>query len=126
MARPAPAATRALAILDLLAANPDDVFTLAELGKRLDLSAGSAHAIVNAMAEAGYLVRHPTNRSYSLGPAVVAIGNAALDRHPVIAAARDEMKRLADDFDAECMASMPVGDEIVIVGRAGRPHPHRP
>jgi len=126
VARPAPAATRALAVLDLLAANPEESFTLSTIAKRLGMSMATAHAVLHAMVEAGYLVRHPEHRTFSLGPAVVAIGNAALDRHPLIALAREEMQRLAAQVDAECMASLVVGDEVVVVGRAGRPHPHRP
>jgi hypothetical protein len=57
---------------------------------------------------------------------VVVAGNAALDRHPIIDMARDEMRRISAALDLECMAAWPVGDELVIVGRAGRPNPHRP
>lgn len=124
--RPAPSATRALTILDLLAGHPNEAFTLTDIARDTGINVASAHAILNAMVEAGYLVRHPAHKSYTLGPSVVAIGNAALDAHPVIAVARAELKRIADELDLECMVSVPFGDELVVVGRAGRPNPHRP
>jgi DNA-binding IclR family transcriptional regulator len=126
MSRPAPAATRALRILDFLAAHPTESFTLSEMAKHLDLSLGSAHAVLNAMTEAGYLVRHPSHKTYRLGPSTIAVGHAAVESHPIIDIARDEMRRIAQELDLECMASVPLGDELVMVARAGRPRPGGP
>ena len=53
MARPAPAVDRAVEILDFLADNPRDAFSLSELARRLDLNKASAHAILNALTDRG-------------------------------------------------------------------------
>jgi DNA-binding IclR family transcriptional regulator len=90
------------------------------------MSLGSAHALLDAMTSAGYLVRHPSHKTYRLGPSTIAVGHAALESHPIIEVARDEMRRIADDLDLECLASVPLGDELVVVARAGRAHPGRP
>jgi DNA-binding IclR family transcriptional regulator len=121
-----PAAARTLAILDHLAANPLESFTLSEIARELSISLGSAHALLEAMTSAGYLVRHPSHKTYQLGPSTIAIGHAALESHPVIEVAREEMRRTADDVDLECLAAAPLGDELVVVARAGRNHPGRP
>jgi DNA-binding IclR family transcriptional regulator len=126
VSRPAPAATRALRILDFLAAHPTESFTLSEMAKHLELSLGSAHAVLNAMTDAGYLVRHPSHKTYRLGPSAIAVGHAALESHPIIDIARDEMRRVAQDLDLECLASVPLGEELVVVARAGRPRPGGP
>jgi DNA-binding IclR family transcriptional regulator len=126
MSKGVPAAARTLAILDFLAAHPTEAFTLSELARELDISSGSAHALLTAMADAGYLVRHPSHKTYRLGPSTIAVGHAALESHPAIEIARDEMRRVADDLDLECLASAPLGDETVVVARAGRSHPGRP
>jgi DNA-binding IclR family transcriptional regulator len=120
MARPVPSADRTVALLDFLAAHPDERFGLSELARRLDLSKATAHALTAALTGAGYLVRHPVDKSYSLGPALIAIGNAAASREfAVVEYARDEMRRLADELHVLCVASATIGDEIVILGRSG-------
>jgi DNA-binding IclR family transcriptional regulator len=115
-----------LAILDFLALHPTETYTLSELARELEIGSGSAHALLTAMTEAGYLTRHPSHKTYRLGPSTIAVGNAALESHPAIDIARDEMRRITDDLDLECLASAPLGDEVVVVARVGRPHPGRP
>ena len=126
MARPAPAATRALLVLDLLASKSDREFTLAEVARRVGMSVGSAHAILHAMSDAGYVTRLADNRRYVLGPMAVAVGQAASHRNRAIAAAREELVRLAQEVPADCSLCARVHDEVVILERVGRPNPHRP
>jgi DNA-binding IclR family transcriptional regulator len=114
MARPAPAVERAVHILDLLAAEREPL-TLSELARRLEMNKASAHATLNALVDAGYLLRHPTRKDYRLGPRLMAVGEAARDQYPVVDFARDELRRLSDDLSMECVASTAIGDEMVIV-----------
>lgn len=123
MARPAPAVDRAVEILDFLADNPRDAFSLSELARRLELNKASAHATLNALTDRGYLLRHPTRKDYRLGPRLIAVGEAARDQYPVVEFAREELRRLSEELGTECVASAPVGDEMVIVDRAGPVHP---
>ena len=123
MARPAPAVDRAVEILDFLADNPRDAFSLSELARRLDLNKASAHATLNALTDRGYLLRHPTRKDYRLGPRLIAVGEAAREQYPVVEFARDELRRLSEDLGTECVASAPIGDEMVIVDRAGPVRP---
>jgi DNA-binding IclR family transcriptional regulator len=119
MARPAPAVDRAVDVLDFLADNPRDSFSLSELARRLDLNKASAHAVLNALVDRGYLLRHPVRKDYRLGPRLIAVGEAAREQYPVVEFARDEQRRLSEDIGTECVASAPIGDEMVIVDRAG-------
>jgi len=119
VARPAPAVDRAVEILDFLADHPQDAFSLSELARRLDLNKASAHAVLNALVDRGYLLRHPTRKDFRLGPRLIAVGEAAREQYPVVDFARDELRRLSADLGTECVASVPVGDEMVIVDRAG-------
>jgi DNA-binding IclR family transcriptional regulator len=126
VARPAQSADRALAVLDFLAAHPTESFTLSQLGSELGINVSSMHSVLSAMTARGYLVRHPTHRTYRLGPSTMAVGHAALESHPVIGVARDEMGRLADETGLESLAAAPLAGELVVVARVGRPHPYRP
>jgi len=123
MARPALAATRAVEVLGYLAAHPTESFTLTELSQRLDINRASLHAVLGTLEEAGYLARHPVHRTYGLGPAVIALGHAALERHRALDYARDEMRSLAALLDLEVLATVRVGTDMLAVGRAG---PHQP
>ena len=119
MPRPALAATRAIAVLNFLAAHPRDAFTLSDLASALDINVASTHGLLAALTEAGYVVRHPRLRTYGLGPAVAALGSAALERHTVIDVARDAARDLAAELGLEVAVTAPAGDEIVILSRAG-------
>ena len=50
-------------------------------------------------------LRNPVEKSFTLGPALVAIGEAAAAAPSVDIAqyARDEMRALADEFGVQCM-----------------------
>ncbi|MCU1484275.1 MAG: hypothetical protein JWN67_1021 [Actinomycetia bacterium] len=119
MSRPALAATRAISVLNFLAAHPADEFTLSDLAARLDINVASAHALLGVLTDAGYLVRHPRLRTYTLGPSVVALGSAAMERHAAIDLARDAARGLAGELDLEVAVTAPAGDDIVFLARAG-------
>ena len=124
MARPAPAIERTVALLNFLASRPGESFSLSELSRRVGIAKPTAHAMLAALTDAGYLLRHPAEKTYTLGPALVAVGAAAAAREvDLVAYARDEMTRLADELHVEVVASAAVGDEIVILARAGEPEP---
>ncbi len=123
MARPAPAVERTTALLDFLAAHPTQPWSLSELARRLDLNKATAHSMLTALTDAGYLVRHPIRKDYALGPALIGVGRAALEQYPVVDFARPEMRRLADDLGLECLASASVDGDMVILDRIGTPRP---
>jgi DNA-binding IclR family transcriptional regulator len=122
MPRPALAATRAIAVLNYLAAHPRESFTLSDLASALDVNVASMHGLLAALSEAGYVVRHARLRTYGLGPAVAALGSAALERHTVIDVARDAARDLANELGLEVAVTAPAGDEIVILSRGGEHH----
>jgi DNA-binding IclR family transcriptional regulator len=119
--KPAPAVVRAARLLDVFAARPRGVFSLTQLANAIDVSLPSALAILEALSRQGYVVRDPKQKTYRLGPALVAVGQAALVSHPAIEAAQQEATLLAREVSAECVGSMIGGDDIVFVATAGRP-----
>jgi len=90
---------RALAILDLLMANPHQAFGLTEMTRRLNLNKATCHAILTTMATYGYLVQHPKTKAYRLGPSIIAAGHAAFSEFPVLEYARPELEALEDELD---------------------------
>lgn len=123
MARPALSAVRALEVLNFLASNSPEQYSLSDLGAQLGINLASAHAVMAALLDAGYVVRHPRLRTYSLGPAVAALGSAALQCHPAVDHAREEAKRLSGELDLAVAVTALAGEEIVFLARIGE---HRP
>jgi DNA-binding IclR family transcriptional regulator len=121
MARPSPGVERAIAVLDFLAAHPGEGFTLSELARRLDLNKATAHSLLATLTEAGYLLRNPTRLTFQLGPSLIALGAAAQSQFEAADFAREEMRSLSDELGLECLATTAVGDEMLIVSRAGPP-----
>jgi DNA-binding IclR family transcriptional regulator len=116
-------AARAIAVLDHFTTHPGRPFTLSELSAVLGLSPSSLTSVLQALSDAGYLIRHPRHKTYELGPALVAVGHAARARHPVVDLARPELAALAEGFDADCLGSVLSADEILVLvveGRASR------
>ena len=123
MARRSPAVDRAVAVLNHLAAAPRQRFTLSELARDLDLNKATAHALLATLVDVGYLVRHDDDKTYALGPALIAIGNAALESYPAATLAQEPMDRLSQELDLSVVASAAIGGEIVILASAGTPRP---
>lgn len=126
MARPAPAASRAIQIFDLLVTHPTERFTLSELVRRTGMSLGSAHATLAVLEGSGHVSRNATTRAYSLGPALVVAGVVALEHHPAIDAARQVIEPLAEELGVEVLISARTVDEIIFVARSGQHSPFGP
>ena len=115
---------RVVDVLNFLAAHPTEAFTLSELAEHLELSNGSAHRVLTTLTEARYLSRHPKHKTYSLGVALVAIGQAALEKHRGIDIARREMARLTDELSVQCIATAIVDNEMLFLAKEGMPQTH--
>ena len=118
MARPAPAAARALKIIDLLVTHRGEQFTISDIARRTGTSLGSTHAVLAVLEETGYLSRHPVRRTYGLGPALVSAGMAALEQHPAIRVATEQINKLAAELEADVVVTAATPAEIVFVAVA--------
>ena len=116
---------RVMDVLNFLAAHPTENFSLAEIARHLTLSNGSAHRILTTMAAAKFLTRNEKQRTYSLGLAMVAIGQAAVEKHRGIEVARREIARLAVELNLQCSANTVIEDEVVVLVKEGSPQSHR-
>lgn len=112
---------RPLRVITFLAAHATEAFTLAEIARLLGLSKGSAHRVMTALTDAGFVSRHPRHKTYTLGMALVAIGQAALERYPGIGIARREMARLKAELNVGFGATAIVNDEYLLLAREGTP-----
>jgi DNA-binding IclR family transcriptional regulator len=116
----APAVVRATKVLDFFVSRPGQPFTLAEVADALSVRPGTLLTILQALIDRGYLARHPRHKTYVLGPALIAAGQAALSPHPIVDVARQELARLADQSGIECSATLVIGNHFVVVASSGR------
>ncbi|MER5181590.1 helix-turn-helix domain-containing protein [Streptomyces sp. NPDC002896] len=121
MVRPALAATRSVAILSFFAAHPGGSFTLSEISSALGINLASTLSVLQALEDAGYLVRHPRRKTYELGPYPVALGDAALRGNPAVDLARGRMRALAEELGTETVISAAVAEDVVILATEGTP-----
>lgn len=113
MARGGLSATRATEIIDFLTSRGTTAFTLSEIAKELGINVASTHAILQALTKSGHLSRHPKHKTYTLGPALVAIGHVALRNHTLIARAETAAAELSRSQGVEVLLSMRAGDTVL-------------
>ena len=119
MQRAALAANRSLDVLSFLAANPSQGHTLTELARGLGVNPSSMHGILAVMTDSGFLLRHSSHKTYRLGPMAAAVGQASYEQNPSIDLARQELARLADEFDLQAAVVASIDDAMIVVGRHG-------
>ena len=91
---PSPAVRRAGDLLGHLARHPTASFSVSELARVVDVPRATCDAILQALAEHGYVNRR-ADRRYELGPSCIALGDAARAANPVLQAAAGEAEALA-------------------------------
>ncbi|MFT5222859.1 MAG: DNA-binding IclR family transcriptional regulator, partial [Glaciecola sp.] len=103
MARRSPAIERCVAVLNHLAAKPDEQYTLSELARDLELNKATAHAMLATLVDEQYVMRDPDTLAYSLGPALIAVGTAARATYPAARLAEAPMAALSEDLQLTCL-----------------------
>jgi DNA-binding IclR family transcriptional regulator len=117
--RASPPTARVVAVLDFLARHPHDGFGLSELARRVDLSKPTCLGIVTTLVDAGYLVRDPQQKTYRLGPRLIALGHTAQEALRVNPSAREELRRLSTAFHTTAALAAVVDDRITLLELVG-------
>ncbi len=117
MSRSSPGVWRVAAILNFIADHPGQAFALTDLVRSLKLSRATCHALLTGLVEVGYLYR-TSDKTYVLGPALVAIGRTAADHFSPLQVAKPEMRALADQYDVVCGAYFLEADLLHLRDRA--------
>jgi DNA-binding IclR family transcriptional regulator len=91
----------------------------ADLARAGGVSQATCHSILLTLADAGYVVRDAETRTYTLGPALVALGAAATASFPEVRAARPELVLLSDGTGLPVSAARVVDGAITVVDIVG-------
>ena len=126
MSRPSPQTDRIVTVINLLAAHPEEGFTLSEIARRLGVGKATCSPMLVALTSAGFLVRHPTRKTYRLGPALITAGQAAAAGFPALEIARPVLVDLSNELGVVAMAVARAGDQLQLVDLAWDHRRHTP
>jgi DNA-binding IclR family transcriptional regulator len=113
--RPSPQTERVIALIDVLAARPHEALTLAEVTRRLGVNKSTCFSMLQALTEVGWLLRDPFHKTYRLGPALVAVGQAASSGFPALEFARPAMIELSRGVGSHCVALAVAPEHVTVV-----------
>jgi DNA-binding IclR family transcriptional regulator len=108
----APGATRALAVLSLLAASGEPL-PAAAIARRLGLPRSTTYHLLAAMAEQAFVVHLPEEQRWGLGVAAFEVGSAYLRQDALTRLATPLLGRLADDVGAAAQLAILHGRETL-------------
>jgi DNA-binding IclR family transcriptional regulator len=117
MPRNSPAVDRVVSVLDFFAEHPQQSFNLSQVIRSLRISRATCYGMLSALVERGYLFRN-TDKTYVLGPTLLAIGRNADQSFSALDVARLELRKLADEFDVVAVAMFAENGQLVIRERA--------
>jgi len=112
------AVRRVTAVINAMSRNPEEPYRLSELSSQLEISPATLHSLVTTLCDVGWLVRHPADKTFSLGPQLIVAGRSAERSFPALRLAESEAHSLAERFGVTCTVSAEVGDVVRVVATA--------
>jgi hypothetical protein len=95
--------------------------TLSQLARVLDLNLSTCQTILTALEASGFVVRSSQTKAYTLGPALMVLGDAARALTPLLARACRVIDELHGEIGYGCTLLMASGDELIVAHRTGQP-----
>lgn len=105
---------RVLDIIELLGRPGEHDIRFSDVVRELDLSQGTAHAILKTLSDRGWVTRDPATKAFTLGPALTLIASGLDSDRPLTRIARTAVRRLADATEMAASVLERVGDDLVI------------
>jgi DNA-binding IclR family transcriptional regulator len=121
---PSPPTGRVVEVVEFLGDRTGDTFTSTEIARHLGTNRSTTLAILRTLVATGWATVDRHGR-YGLGPALIAVGEAARASLGLIDVARAEMQPLADRLGLEAMGAVPAGDRLVVAVTVGGDGLHR-
>jgi DNA-binding IclR family transcriptional regulator len=114
-----PPTQRVVRILNLLAREPDERMSASVIARRLELNLATCQAILATLTETGFVVRSSEDRTFTLGPALVRLGEAARSLNPALTVVGEALERLHAETGYACAAAVVRDDHLVVARRVG-------
>ena len=113
--RTSPPTQRVVEVLDFLARHPHDRFGISEIARRTGQSKPTCLGIVTTLSESGYLVRDAEDKTYRLGPSLIALGHVAQESMHAGPSAREELRALSSAYGTTAALAAIVDDRITLL-----------
>lgn len=110
----APVVTKAFRLLEVISRRQEGA-GISEIARILNISKGTVYGVAAALEDAGALVRDPVTKRYSLGFSLVELGRRARKGFDLNSAARPNMKRLMERFNASVFLGVLNGNHVTII-----------
>ena len=108
--------TRSLMLLEKVSENVQGM-PLSELSASLDLAPSTAHRLLNALLNLGYLDFDETRNLWSVGLKAFTIGNAYLKKRDVVVQSRPFMRDLMMEVGETCNLAILEGRSVVFLSQ---------
>ena len=86
---------------------------MSQIARAVNVNTASCHAILTELAERGYVARNPALKTYTLGPSLVSMGNAAMRSQLLIARAEAAAQVLSREHGIPVFLTRAIGNEVV-------------
>ena len=110
-------------LLWVMASEPDRWWSLADLARETGASKATAHGVLLALVDEGFVRRRDVPVSYALGPSLVQLGERAQASVDLAGAAGPVLAALSDATGCTAMVGAVRGHEIAVVAAVSVPHP---
>ena len=107
-------AERVLDVVELLSRPESGGHRFSDVVRELGLSQATAHSILKTLCDRGWATRDPISKKFDLGPAVALVADRLEAARPLLAVAREAIRRLVDATSAPASVVERTGDELVI------------
>src|SRR5262245_60194181 len=118
--RSVPVLTRALKILELLAASPNGL-TLPDVSRKLEIAKSSAHCILLTIMRHGYLTRSSQTRRYVLGTKLFSLAHQASPGQLLREKAIPHLRQLMLNTNLTVHMGIFEGEEVILVAKLDPP-----
>ncbi|HEX7094963.1 MAG TPA: helix-turn-helix domain-containing protein [Acidimicrobiales bacterium] len=120
MTSPSPPTDRVVRVLDLLGNHPGEPMSFTDIARRLELSRATCHAVLTSLTDAGYVLRND-DKTFLLGPSLIALGRSAERSYPHFPAVRSIIAELAAETNRSCVLTAVNGAVLTVLGYEGKP-----
>ncbi|MFH1137295.1 MAG: IclR family transcriptional regulator [Pseudomonadota bacterium] len=111
---PAPALTRALAVLEALAQDPYEM-NQAELAEKLDIPPASLWRILKVLTDGEYLILDRKRHTYRFGFKLMRLGSAMLNEGHFRSQGREFLRKLSDQTGETAELDVRIRDQLVLI-----------
>jgi len=112
-----PAVEQAARLLLCLGKNKENDHGLTTICKEIGIHKSKGYSILNALAQYDLITKDPKTKTYSLGPALMPLGQKAREKFDITAIAKEHLQKLAGETKASVLLGIINNDQFYIADK---------